>query len=97
MEYRNNVGIKNSIKSITSIVIGILILFLILKGIFILLPFAIVVWFGYKGIKYISNKSNKFSSKRQNDDFEVSQVYHNDNKDIYQSKAIDVDYEEINK
>lgn len=99
MEYRNNsFGIYKILKSIISLIIGIFIFLLILKGIFILIPIGIVAWFGYKGVKYIRNKLSKIKTKDEKHSYNihVDKINENDVDDIFNSESvIDVNYKEV--
>ncbi|SHH64533.1 hypothetical protein [Clostridium grantii] len=92
MSYYRNGFFGTLINSI--LIIGLV--YLIIRGLVILIPIGIVVWGLYRVYKYIANIN--FNKKKVKDDPDFSKV--EDNKDAFDydvNDVIDVDYESINK
>lgn len=98
MEYTNSgLNVTRTLKSIVSIVVFGFVLLILLKGIFLLIPIALISWVGYKIIKVIMNKFNELTEKEDTEDIETSKMFEENIDDIFNCKVIDVDYEELKK
>lgn len=98
MEYTNSgLNVTRTLKSMISMVAFGFVLLILLKGIFLLIPIALISWIGYKSIKVIKNKFSKLTGKEYTEDIETSKMFEENIDDISNCKVIDVDYEELNK
>ncbi|MCY6355959.1 hypothetical protein [Clostridium sp. ZS2-4] len=98
MEYSNNgLNATRTLKSMISMIVVGFVLLILLKGIFLLIPVALISWIGYKIIKVIMNKLNEFTGKEDNEDIQTSKIFEQNIDDIFNCKVIDVDYEELKK
>lgn len=98
MEYTNNrLNATKTLKSIISMVVFGFVLLILLKGIFLLIPIALISWIGYKVIKVIMNKFSELTGKEYTEDIETSETFEENIDDIFNCKVIDVDYEELKK
>ncbi|MCY6485185.1 hypothetical protein OW763_12635 [Clostridium aestuarii] len=102
MEYYNkSFNIGNSLKSVLKWCVFAVILVIVLKGIFLLIPLGIAGWAVYKVVKFVQMRIVKQGIKKDkvqsvmNEKVEWNAEFNMD--DIVQSSIIDVEYEEINK
>lgn len=85
-------GLKGTLMSLAFLFLAVL----IVKGLIILIPAAILVYAGYKGIKFIKSKV-KSLGKKSDTRVEEFKLYNEKNEYVYNSEVIDVEYEEINR
>lgn len=98
MEYSNDgLNATRTLKSMISMIMVGFVLLILLKGIFLLIPVALISWIGYKIIKVIMNKLSEFTAKEDNGDIQTSEIFEQNIDDIFNCKVIDVDYEELKK
>lgn len=97
MDYlTHNLSIKRTLKSMITFISIFFILFFILKGVLILIPFALLAIGAYKAYKYISMKIENLNSIKASkvDNYEID-------KEVFNytgmEKIVDVEYEEIIK
>lgn len=97
MEYFNrDYGVEKRLMRILKILGFLFLSYFILRGLFILIPIAILIYAGYKGIKFIQSKFKGFKNT-ENINEEAFEIYKDGNEYVYNSEVIDVEYEEINK
>lgn len=97
MEYLNHrSGIKRGLKTLLTSIMIFAIMFIILQGIFTLIPLGIGVWVIYKVIKFI--KAKFYILKKEKTSKVESIDVSNDIFDFTNpGSIIDVEYEQVNK
>lgn len=95
MEYMNNSGLKSAINKFLIMIVSLFVITLILKGVIFLVPICAVGFLAYKGIKMIKLKFEDANSMK-NDITETSNCDFKEEYD-FDSKVIDVEYEDIEK
>lgn len=97
MEYfKKGFGIKGELKSVLKILGFIFLTYFIIQGLFILIPVGILVYAGYRGVRFIQSKFNGLKKKETLKSKEFKE-YKERNEYIYNPEVIDVEYEEVSK
>ncbi|WP_097027068.1 ABC transporter [Clostridium peptidivorans] len=97
MEYFNKgYGMDKGLFKILKILGFLFLTYFIIQGLFILIPVGILIYAGYRGIKFIQSKFKRFK-KAENINEEAFEIYKDSNQYVYNSEVIDVEYEEVTK
>ena len=97
MDYlTHNLSIKRTLKTMITFIGIFFILLFILKGVLILIPFALLAIGIYKAYRYINMKIENLNSIKASkvDNYEIDEEVFNYTG---MEKIVDVEYEEINK
>lgn len=98
MQYKKgSLDVMNYIKAFAKVALGIFVVYIILQGIFMLIPIVLVCWVAYKLIKKLNIKTENFKSKRENQHFKDKEVYYTNTNDEFDTNVVDVEYKEVDK
>ncbi|MCH5138214.1 hypothetical protein JMF89_13510 [Clostridiaceae bacterium UIB06] len=89
--------VNRNISGVFKILIAIIAVFVFVKILPLLVIGGVIVWAGFKGVKYFKNRENKKAGKFENIDTNESIDHNEDPFDFTGKSVVDVDYEEIKK
>lgn len=97
MEYFNKgYGLEQGLMRTLKILGFLFLTYFIIQGLFILIPIGVLIYAGYRGIKFIQSKFRGFKNT-ENINEEAFEIYKDGSGYVNNSEIIDVEYEEINK